>query len=29
VAEAWVGPEEWIGLDGKIYKVMNLTHSNR
>ena len=21
VSEAWVGPEEWIGLDGKIYKV--------
>ena len=29
VAEAWVGPEEWIGLDGKIYKVINLTHPNR
>lgn len=22
VKEAWVGPKEWIGLDGKIYKVM-------
>ena len=25
VAEAWVGPEEWIGLDGKIYKVLPQT----
>ncbi|MDE2103517.1 MAG: hypothetical protein KGL39_40125 [Patescibacteria group bacterium] len=22
VKQAWIGPEEWIGLDGKIYKVM-------
>jgi len=24
VKDAWVGPEEWIGLDGKSYKVINL-----
>lgn len=24
VKQAWVGPEEWIGLDGKVYKVVNL-----
>ena len=24
VSQAWVGPAEWIGLDGKIYKVLNL-----
>lgn len=24
VSQAWVGPEEWTGLDGKIYKVLNL-----
>jgi len=22
VKQAWVGPKEWLGLDGKIYKVM-------
>ena len=22
VIEAWVGPKEWVGLDGKIYKVI-------
>jgi hypothetical protein len=24
VKDTWVGPAEWIGLDGKSYKVMNL-----
>ncbi len=24
VAQAWVGPEEWVGLDRKIYRVVNL-----
>lgn len=24
VKEAWIGPKEWIGTDGKIYKVQNV-----
>jgi hypothetical protein len=29
VSESWVGPDEWQGLDGKIYKVMNTQPANQ
>ena len=28
VRQAWVGPEEWTGSDGKIYKLSNFNHTS-